>query len=155
MDNTSSAKSVYQQSDKLEERLLLLPFMESKERNIFVEELRSLIAAARQSKLNTKSDSTKNRLQIIIEAWEELLGNISSTSTSKLTILSQSDKTSQSPTKIRAEESSIKEFGRAMQSHLPSQILSPSKVDANSRSSIPHDPVLRAIFDELYGIIDS
>ena len=153
-----STRSIYQQNNLLTEQLPLLPFMKKKERNLFVEEVQAFIDGARQAERSTKSPQTKSRLQNIIEAWEKFLIDIKHIPVRKLPVISKVDKTSQALIEVPVEESSTNEFIRSFSAHvarLVSQIMSPSKVDPNTPMTIPHDPELRAIYDELYGIVDT
>ncbi len=145
-----STRSIYQQNDKLNEQVPLLPFMKREELAIFVYEAQALIGAARQAEQSTMSQETKIRLQNIIETWEELLIDIKRMPIRRPPVISQVPKTSPAPTEFSLEEQ-ITEIIRSFPSYIPG-ILSSSKVDFNSPVTIPHDPELRAIYNELSGI---
>src|SRR5438876_3247643 len=149
----TSTRSIYQQSNHLKDQIQLLPFMKSKERTLFVRKIRALIDAARQAEQSTTSQQAKSRLQNIIETWEELLIEIKHILVRNLPVISKVAKTSPALTEFRMEDA-IHSFS-SHRTHLASQVFSPGKVDPNSPVTVPLDPELRAIFDELSGIVDS
>lgn len=153
-----STKKIYRLNEQLEEQLPLWTFMSIKKQAIFVKDIRALIVVARQCEINTKTERVKNRLRNIIENWEDFLDLIENESNEDFAMISRFDKTSATPSKNRAEEHSIISFVRSIPlniSKLISQSMSDNKFDLTSPVSIPHNPELRAIYDELYGAIDS
>ncbi len=148
MPNTS-IRSIYQQNHKLKDQLPRLPLMKRKERTIFLKKVQALIDAARQAEQSTKSQQTKSRLRKIIKTLEELLIDIKHMPTRNLPVISQVAKTSPALTEFSLEEQ-ITEVIRSFPSYVPG-ILSSSKVDPNSPVTIPSDPELRAIYNELSG----
>lgn len=149
----TSTRNIYQQSNHLKDQIPLLPFMESKERTLFVKEVRALIDAARQAEQSATSQQTKSRLQNIIETWEELLIDIKHIPVRKLPVISTVAKTSPALAEFQIEDA-LHSFS-SHRARLVSQVFSPGKVDPNSPVTIPLDPELRAIFDELSGIVDA
>lgn len=150
---TSNKNSIYQQNDKLKNQIPLWPFIrDKKRRSIFVEEVQSQIDALREAEQRSKSQKTKSRLQNMIETWEEFLVDNKRIPVQTSLIISGVDKTSPALIKVEVGESSTNEFLRSYASHvarLTSQISSPSKVDPNLPLTIPHDPGLSAIYDEV------
>lgn len=146
----TSIRSIYQQNNKLKDQLPLLPLMKREERTIFVKEVQALLDAARQAEQHTKSQQTKYRLRKIIKTLEELLIDIKHMPTRELTVISQVTKTSPVQTEFSLEEQ-ITEIIASLPSYIPG-ILSSSKVDPDSTVTIPTDPELRAIYNELAGI---
>ena len=55
----TSTRNIYQQSNHLKDQIPLLPFMESKERTLFVKEVRALIDTAQQAEESATSQQTK------------------------------------------------------------------------------------------------
>lgn len=148
----TSIQNIYQQSNYLKDQAPLVPFMKSKERTLFIKKLHALIDAVRQAEQTTTSQQTKSRLQKVIKIWEEVLMDINHLPTRQLPVISEVAKTSPALTEPKTEDADSFSLHRA---HLASQIFSPGKVDPNSPVTIPLDPELRAIFDELSGIVDS
>jgi hypothetical protein len=148
-----SIRNIYQQSNLLEEQLPLIPFMKAKWRNIFVKEIQILLDAARQAEQNTTSHKTKSRLQDIVEAWEELIIKIKNIPTREPLLISQLAKTSHTSNEIE-EEDFFAYNSSKRKARFASQIFSPGKVDLNSPLPVLFDPKLRALHDELSGIID-
>ncbi len=149
----TSTRKIYQQSNHLKDQIPLLPFMKSKDRSFFVREVRALIDTARQAEESTESQQTKSRLQNLIETWEELLMDIKHLPVRKLPVISTVAKTSPALTKFQMEDA-LHRFP-SHRSRLASQVFSSGKVDPNSPVTIPLDPELRDIFDELSGIVDA
>jgi hypothetical protein len=153
-----SMRKIYRQNEKLEEQVPLWAQMNSKKQTTFLKEVQALIVAARQTASNAQTEEVKNRLISIIETWEKILSIIDNIYNEDYDIISRFDKASATSTRNRAKEDSIINFVRNIPSYtsqLISQSMSNNKFGSNSPVSIPHNPELRAIYDELYGTIDS
>lgn len=147
-----TTKSIYKESSRLKNKILLAPFMRNEERTEFIKEMQTLIAAAQQAEQITNSQETQSRMQKIVEIWEDILIDTKHIFADNLPVISSGAKTSLVPVEFHLQSS------HSFSSHrtrLASQILSPSKVDPHLPVTVPRDPELRALFDELYGIVDA
>src|SRR6266480_938843 len=90
----TSTRSIYRQSKYLKDQIPELPFMKSRERTLFVRDVRALIDAARQAEESTESLHIKSRLQTLIDTWEELLIEVKHLHVRKLPVISKVAKTS-------------------------------------------------------------
>lgn len=156
----STKSSIYQQNDKLKSQIPLWPLLQKnkKRRTIFVEEVQTLIGAAREAEQRSKSQQIKSRLQNIIETWEEFLVDVNRLPVQTPRIIFGVDRISPTPIKVEAKEPPTHEYLSNYASHinrLTSQIFSPSKVDPDISLTIPRNPGLRAIYEEAYSIIDA
>jgi hypothetical protein len=151
-----SIRSIYQQSNILEDRLPLVPFMRDKERSLFVKEVQALIDAAKRTGEAVSSPRTKSRLQNLIETWEELLIDIASIPVQMPPLISEAAKTSPSLIKAGVKTSPSSEFTHSFSAPpFASEIMSSRKLAPNSYVTIPHDPEVRAFLDKLFGIVDA
>jgi hypothetical protein len=151
-----SIRSIYQQSNILEDRLPLVPFMRDKERTLFLKEVQALIDASKRAEEDTSSPRTKSRLQNLIETWEELMIDIAYIPVNMPPLISEAPKTSQSLVRAGVKTSPSSEIPHSLSSSpFVSEIISPRKRAPNSSVTIPHDPEDRAFLDELFGIVDA
>lgn len=148
--NKISIRGIYQQSNILEDRLALVPFMRGKERALFIKEIQALIDAAKRAEEATSSPRIKSRLQNLVETWEELMIDIASIPANMPPLISEAPK--RSPSLVGA---GVKAFQSSEITPFSSGIMSSRKLAPNSSVTIPHDPEVRAFLDELFGIVDA
>jgi len=152
-----SVRSIYRQNDKLEEQLQLWHFMDSEERGSFIDEIETFVVAVKQIEHSAKDKLVKAQLRNIIEIWDEFLNDPTIVNAHDLAIIAELHKTSSVP-KTRPKVPSIRDTNRNVLAnifgHIP-EPLSKGKVDPNSFIPNLRDSKLRAIQEELYGIIDS
>lgn len=151
-----SIRSIYQQSNILEDRLPLVPFMRDKERALFVKKVQALIDTAKRAEEVTSSPRTKSRLQNLIETWEDLMIDIAYIPVNMPPLISEASKTSPSLVRAGVKTSPSSEITHILS--LPPfvpEIMSPRKLAPNSSVTIPHDQEVRAFLDELFGIVDA